>query len=246
MDARALNICEGLRPWHESGLRLIFKNEFPAAQIAEAERATAQPQHEVKQTPAPNVTHGNVSHETSRPVPPKRLARRPQKVSREQQVADAKPKHHTPPEPTGPQFPWEEFRPKLHTPSRTVWTYWELGQDFGDAPSAERRQLFANIIKNLHWPSGSITFWPLSATHNGILLPHAGSFWKGVREANAQTVFCFGEQAFQSLFPGQAFKPGIRQKSGLQVYVLPGPKRMLSGDKQAKLVAWNGLKSFKF
>lgn len=239
LDARALNIREGLRSWHEAGLRLVFKADFPAAKAAEDARAAR-----AVAAPAPAPKQGaHVSHET--PAAPKRRPpQRPQKVNPRQQPAQPSAPKKTAPPPAGPQFPWEEFRPKLHTPSRTVWTYWDLGDDFGENPSAERRKLFAAIIKNLHWPAGSITFWPVSAQHRGFLLPHPGSFWRGVREAEAQTVFCFGERAFQALFPGQDFTPGIRQKNGMNVYVLPGPNAMLAGDKQAKLVAWNGLKSF--
>lgn len=172
---------------------------------------------------------------------------RPQKLTRKEIAAQTEqPAPQPSPQMTGPQFPWDEFITRLRVPCRTVWTYWELGTDFGSAPSAPRRGLFANIIKHLGWPGGSITFWPLSAEHQGILLPHVGHFWRGVREAQAETVFCFGRQAFDVLFPGEPHNFGIREKGGVSIYILPGPAEMLDGDMQAKRTAWAALKSYHF
>lgn len=250
LDARSLGISEKFRPWHDAGLRLVFRDAFPAAQCAaEAPASSVAPASAAQPVP-------HVSRETA-----KKSFHRPPKVQRAhhdnsqlkpgqvpQFLKNKEPRkpapRPAPPQDGGPLFPWDEFRKRLHVPSRTVWTYWELGDDFGPTPSAERRQLFSNIIHHLKWPAGTITFWPLSAQHNGFLLPHPGNFWKGVREAQARTVFCFGNKAFQALFPGHEFSVSRRMKGGVEIFVLPGPGTMLAGNKADKCIVWNALSQY--
>lgn len=142
-------------------------------------------------------------------------------------------------------YPYEEFRKKIRIPSRTIWTYWELGNDFGQQPSDERRDLFKRIIHFLKWPPGSVGFWPLTFEHKGQLISQPGQFWKGVREAQARSVMIFGEEAFKCLFPRQPYKYGWTAKDSLSVLVLPGPGKMLAGDKQAKSYVWNTLRNHR-
>lgn len=142
-------------------------------------------------------------------------------------------------------FPWDEFRPKLIVPSRTVWTYWELCTDFGPTPNAERRELFKKIIHFLKWPRNSVSFWPLSFEHQDVYIANKGNFLRGVRETGAHTIVCFGEKAFKVLFPRQRFTFSRLDLSGLSVVTLPGPEEMLSGDQQSKRIVWDTLRTIR-
>ncbi|MBU1002482.1 MAG: hypothetical protein KKE73_08155 [Proteobacteria bacterium] len=140
-------------------------------------------------------------------------------------------------------FPWELFRPRLRVPSRQVWTYWDLGLDFGGQALAERRELFRNILKNLNLPSGSVTFWPHNFEHQGTLVAQPGQFWRGVREAQATSLVVFGQRAFKTLFPREPFSHSSFMHNDLKITVLPGPTQMLAGDAQAKRIVWDTLRN---
>ncbi|WP_461210823.1 hypothetical protein [Desulfocurvus sp. DL9XJH121] len=131
-------------------------------------------------------------------------------------------------------------------PSRTVWTYWDLGSDFGAHPDDARRQLFRDILTHLQWPSGSATFWPLTFEHQGGLKAQPGQFWRGVREARAEMVICFGEQAFGALFPRDTFGISPVQRNDVLVQPLPGPEVMIVGDVEAKRLVWRTLRALRF
>lgn len=240
MDARSLGLREDLRVWYDNGLRFVFCDRY-----VEAVRPAAVQQPQTSTTPA-------------RRSQPRRM-QTPGKPA--QQTRSARPERPAPAAPTPPPvpqptasesggelsvFPWDEFRPRLGVPSRTVWTYWELGLDFGPNPDVDRRELFKAIIKNLHWPGGSLTFWPLSFPNQGALIGNKGSFLRGVRETGADTVICFGEKAFRTLFPRERFVHGRHGLPGLTVIALPGPGAMLSGDAQAKRIVWDTLRGLSF
>ena len=143
-------------------------------------------------------------------------------------------------------YPYDTFLQRLRIPSRTIWTYWDLGHDFGAAPQDDRRELFKTILKHLSWPAGSVSFWPLNFELGRELKAQPGQFWRGVREARATTVFCFGERGFKALFPRQDFSLAPMQRDGVVVQPLPGPTAMLAGDKDAKRTVWRMLKAHVF
>ena len=143
-------------------------------------------------------------------------------------------------------YPYETYLKRLRIPSRTIWTYWDLGHDFGAAPQDDRRELFKTILKHLSWPAGSVSFWPLNFELGQDLKAQPGQFWRGVREARATTVFCFGERAFKALFPRQDFSLAPIQRDGVMVHPLPGPTAMLAGDMDAKRTVWRMLKAHVF
>ena len=242
MDARSLGLREDLRVWYDNGLRFVFCDQ-------DIEIARPVAVHQARPTPAPGPT--------KRPQPPRAQApkepARATKPLRAERPAPAAPAPPPAPQPTVSDsggdlsvFPWDEFRPKLIVPSRTVWTYWELGQDFGSNPDDERRELFKAIIKNLKWPAKSVAFWPLSFPNQGALIGNKGSFLRGVRETGASTVVCFGEKAFKTLFPRERFVHGRHGLPGLTVLALPGPGAMLSGDGSAKRIVWDTLRALRF
>ena len=139
--------------------------------------------------------------------------------------------------------PWKTYRRKLAVPSRTVWTYADLGLDLGSAPDANRRDLFKLIIHFLKWPKGSVTFWPVAAEGPEGLLPDPERFWQGVAVCKARTVIVFGRRALAMLFPGEAFAPRIFTARGLSIVVQPGPSDLLPDNRQAKKIVWDTLRS---
>ena len=253
LDARALVLSEDLRIWHDLGLHHVLCEQDVAA--LRPVQAALRPGAQVEPPRAPRPRQGE-ERTPGAPAPPARRAadtsgpgQRPARAA----TPAPRPEAGTPaPEGTasgasaseGPLavFPWEQFRPKLATPSRTVWTYWELGIDFGPQPDPERRALFRNIIKALQWPPNSVAFWPLSFEHQGRLLANKGTFLRGVGEAGAQTIVCFGQQAFTVLFPRQPYATGRHRLEARTVIVLPGPAQMLGGPPPAKRLTGHTLR----
>lgn len=254
MDARALVLSEDLRIWHDLGLHhVLCTQDVAALRPAPAAFATPGPARPV-QAPAPAARSASGG-----PPPRPRAAGAPEAprgagAAKPQPPRGAQaPEAAVPPPPPsavpgGPLavFPWEQFRPKLAAPSRTVWTYWELAVDFGPRPDPARRELFRNIIKALHWPPNSVAFWPLSFEHQGQLLANKGSFLRGVGETGAGTIVCFGPRAFEVLFPRQRYAPGTHRLDARTVLALPGPEELLGGDAQAKRLAWDTLRALRF
>ena len=140
---------------------------------------------------------------------------------------------------------WRRYRAKLTVPSRTLWTYFELGQDMGDSPDDERRALFRRIMQALGWPSGSIGFWPVAYQCRGNLEPRRELFLRGMREAGAHTAVCFGAAAHAILFDDRPYRLETTTLGEATVIVLPGPEDMLGPDAaQAKRIVWERLKAY--
>ena len=253
MDAWTLALPESLRFWGNSGLRhILCDQDVSAFNVARETRSEVQT---VSRSASARPASAPVRPGWKAPAPGAQAGVQPQK---REQAAPAKPESKRPESaaPVKPQFedsgselsvfPWEAFRPRLRVPCRTVWTYWDLGTDFGANPHAGRRELFKNILEHLHWPGGRVTFWPLNFEHGGGLKAQPGQFWRGVREAKADTVFCFGERAFKVLFPRQTFGRAPVVRGDVTVYPLPGPGVMLGGDVDAKRIVWRALRSHTF
>lgn len=255
MEAWTLGLDEGMRFWANSGLRHVLCDQ------------------DVSTFDVPRETHSVVPKPQRTVVPPSRPGwNEPKKrsVSAEQSYQQAKnspdksavnedAQRKAPgsaQQPSAPRFeqsdealavfPWEQFRPRLRVPSRCVWTYWDLGHDFGAHPDDARRELFKTILGHLRWAVGSVTFWPLNFEYGDGLKAQPGQFWRGVSESQANTVFCFGEQAFNALFPRRPFDLTPISRGNVSVQPLPGPTAMLGGDKEAKRIVWQTLKSHVF
>lgn len=253
MDARSLALAEQFRSWHNDGLRYVLCDKDVDQFLATA------PQSPQGQRSGPPPTEGRAWAKTSH-ASPRRQAPDEAPVRSSASVAEPKggaqntsdaAKEQKPPSSAPPTaddlavFPWESFRPKLVVPARTVWTYWELGIDFGPNPMAERRELFRKIIHFLKWPAHSVAFWPLSFENRNALIANKGSFLRGVRETGAETLVCFGKKAFTVLYPRERYVHGVHELDGRTVIALPGPGSMLSGDAQAKRIVWDTLRSFR-
>ncbi|MFO7802241.1 MAG: hypothetical protein R6V55_08115 [Desulfovermiculus sp.] len=138
--------------------------------------------------------------------------------------------------------PWADLWVKLHPPYAMVWTYWQLAEDLGGSPDAQRRQLFRTILSKLGWPRGSVAFWPLSAYDGHDHHLRLDLFWSGVQAIQAQIVVVFGTPAFQALFSQTRPSFGFTTtRSGLQVVHVPGPDDMLPDKREMKNLAWNML-----
>lgn len=81
----------------------------------------------------------------------------------------------------------------------TLWTYAELGPDLMGNASADRSRLLKNIIGNLAWPKGSISFWPFTVAENGRQLLKPDIFWLGVQALAPRSVIVFGQHVFEEL-----------------------------------------------
>lgn len=259
LDARTLGMREDMRFWHDAGLRHVLCAEDVAA--LEAARADTAPSAKPPKwrakpdTPPARTRYGSGAAAVGdRPAPRRSQDRTPPASHSEAAPAVPSAQQAPPPQPTSASakggelavFPWDEFHPKLRVPSRTVWTYWELGLDFGLQPNAARRALFQKITEVLPWPPGSVAFWPLSFEHQGELIANRGSFLKGVRETQAGIVVVFGERAFKVLKPRTTYAHGRHDLSGKTLIALPGPGALLSGDATAKRIVWDTLRKMRF
>lgn len=85
--------------------------------------------------------------------------------------------------------PWDRYWSKAQ-PARMVWTYPELGQDLLGQGDSLRRGLLAGLIKELAFPKGWITFWPVSGPDGHF---QRALFTRGVERLSAELVLFFGE-----------------------------------------------------
>lgn len=138
--------------------------------------------------------------------------------------------------------PWADLWATLHPPYTMIWTYWQLSEDLGGSPDAQRRQLFRTILSQLGWPRGSVAFWPLSAYDGYNHQIRLDLFWSGVSALQAHIVVVFGSPAFQALFSKTRSSFGFTTTpSGLQIVHVPGPDDMLPDTREMKNLAWNML-----
>ena len=271
LDAWTLGLEEGLRFWANSGLHHIlceldvnaYAVTHETRSVIQANAQNASHGHAAKTMPtrpgwAEPRKRGAAQSTPGAPSPARQAPTQPDSQELPKRSDPARPTSSPSQgsEASAPQFvesdgelamyPYDLFRRRLRVPSRTIWTYWDLGHDFGAAPDVERRELFKTILKHLSWPAGSVSFWPLNFELGAELKAQPGQFWRGVREAKATTVFCFGERAFKALFPRQDFSLAPAQRDGIIVQPLPGPTAMLAGDMDAKRTVWRMLKAHAF
>ena len=140
--------------------------------------------------------------------------------------------------------PWSRILTGLHPPVPLVWTYWRLACDLGPNPDPLRRTLWAKILANCDWPQGSVAFWPMSAMDNGRIVPATSHFHNGLAVIRPSMVVCFGQRAFEALYPGTAFDYGLYESiANVPVLALPGAQDMLPDNRRAKALVWGWLQS---
>lgn len=121
----------------------------------------------------------------------------------ENQTSESGTKAWTPLQPDELSVQWKSRLEKTR-PGHAIWTYADLVLDLEAEPKDEimrqarllRRNFLQNLIKALHQPAGTHTFWPTRVLINGIPKPDAPSFWSGVEHLGSRIIFIFGKQAF--------------------------------------------------
>ncbi len=242
MGLSAINLPEVLRFWVKDGLTSILSSSDVVTRLQQPVQkpASVSSFHRPKRVSTP-PQRGEVRSRSfpSRPSASTSASSSPVSVTSKQgdkpTVSDAADLI---------VFPWDDFIKKLSVPSHSVWTYWDLGHDFGRHPDSGRRELFKKILYYLHWPKGMCTFWPATFEHHEELVAQPSQFWRGVRQAQAHVVFCFGETVFASLFPRRKFTYVPFSYREYTIFPLPSPADMLAGKGNAKQITWKTLKSY--
>jgi hypothetical protein len=219
----ALGLPEDLRQWQALGLQQVLGS-------APAEPAAVRA--------APSECPSAAEPEPEYPVQPR--------ASKPRAAKTPPPETDVAPAATGSwPAPWDAFLQKVCVPSRTVWTYWELAADLSGQADPGRRQLWANMVKALGWPRGSLAFWPLAELAGGATLARADLFWRGVREIGAAKILCFGRRAFMTLFPDRVFRYATIRHKSLEIVVLPEPGQLTGGEAQARRYVWETLRALQ-
>lgn len=252
----ALSVPEAWLPWHEAGVRCLFRGTLPAeadepvVEVAQAvEKAGPVPAAEpLRRTAAPQAACPPVRPPAEPPARPETAppaggapapGRRPAPAPSVRPAVD----------PDAPwPAPWDAFLAKVPGTGRVIFTYLELGQDLAGQASDARRGLFRDIVGGLRakagWPAGAAAFWPLAAPGpGGGLTVDRVLFWRGVERLGPAAVCLFGRPAWEALFPGRRFVLGPLREGGWSLLVLPGPDDMLPDNRSAKSLAWNLLRS---
>jgi hypothetical protein len=233
----ALDLPESLRALHGCGLRFVLRPPL-GAEAASPDRLPAEP----ADAPQPSAAAPDLS---PAPAASDAASRRASRTWTSRSIV-----HQDDPAETAWPAPWDLYLARAAAPSRTVWTYLELGRDMlagtagatdmGAGPEVQaRRGLFRNIIQNMAWPKGSVAFWPLAAEGD----PEPELFWRGVDHLQAEAVVVFGRGGLAALCPGMDYRHSSLILHNLPVHVLPGPEDMLPDNKDAKRIAWTMLKA---
>ncbi len=100
----------------------------------------------------------------------------------------------------------QQLYAKVCTPCFSVWTYWELGEDLLLTPSQKRRTCLAALMRQLGWPKGSITFWPVAIPTENSVSPFVSLFWQTLAQIQPKLIVVFGRQAYSCLAPQKPYK----------------------------------------
>ena len=118
---------------------------------------------------------------------------------------------------------WSGYWAKTLKDPVFVWTYWELAQDLSGQAEDNRRTLWRLLIKDLNWPKGLLSFWPMSEFTNGTLTPRPDMFREGIRRLRPQQIACFGLPAFQAIAPDADPALHVQPYKGYTLHFLPDP-----------------------
>jgi hypothetical protein len=231
LDSFALNIDERLRPWHDAGLRFLLVNE---------ERHAREDEKAVKTAKPPTRAGTSLKTIEQQPAKPSRLGAADTKT--EQRAAPA--------DDSAWPTPWDVYRTRLSIPSKSVWTYWDLGYDMAGMVDESRKALFSKILAKLGqlpaWSRGCATFWPVAGLAAGeVLIPDIEMFWKGVELSRARRLFVFGRRAHDALFPGSEFTFRVTVVNSLECHVFPGPLDLLENRQGSKKIVWDALRMLR-
>jgi hypothetical protein len=128
---------------------------------------------------------------------------------------------------------WQERLQKTKA-APIICTYWELGLDLCGAPDSKRRELFQALLRDLAYPPGTLSFWPLALpAQDGKedLEANAPVFWEGVKLLHGRAAVIMGSQALRALaLPGRmpALRPFQQARhQGIQLIVLHSPDALM-------------------
>ena len=140
--------------------------------------------------------------------------------------------------------PWQRIVSGLNPPVPLVWTYWRLAQDLGPNPDPLRRTLWKNILDSCAWPPGTLAFWPMSMLDEDRIVPATAYFHAGLTYMQPRLVICFGQRAFEALYPETPFQYGLHESiATIPVLTLPGAQDMLPDNRRAKALVWRWLQT---
>ena len=188
MAVRSVNLSQTLRPWHAAGLTHILLDR-PLGDIAVFTRS------EQPVSAAPAVFHN--------------AQRDPTRVHN----AAALPKISVVPLAQWP-VNWRRIFEKSRS-APIVWVYSELGLDMCCTPSAKRRQLLQQLISKLHFPRGSITFWPTALpdpVDTLSLVPNPVLFFSGLEMLAPRMVVLFGQSTLDDAHIDATLLPPFQQQ----------------------------------
>ncbi len=235
MDLNALNLPLPLRMWHENGLQAILSDP-------ETVRQALLPPQTTSPRPAPSPQGKRLA--ASPTAPPASTAAQPGKTQ------PAQPANHNPdlpPKIAGLPPALKAYFSRLTIPAFSLWTYWDLAEDLGEAPDTSRQTLIKNILHALAWPAGSSVFWPLSRLEKGTIIADLELFTLGVQTITPVYVFCFGERACRLLAPDKdaaTFQRTASPYTNAMIQFLPDFNAMLPDNRELKAIAWKLLKSY--
>ncbi len=137
---------------------------------------------------------------------------------------------------------------KFLRPAYTLWTYAGFANDLLLDDLTQRKQLIRNIVrqahKQLNWPQGSITFWPLFNYNDGVLAPDINLFHFGLELIKPVFIFCFGYDPFKILFPGKVFDYSKFYYGSYLVQVFPDFDQLLPDNRELKKMTWHLLNKY--
>jgi hypothetical protein len=137
---------------------------------------------------------------------------------------------------------------KLLRPAYTLWIYAGFTYDLSIEEVTDRKQLIRSIVHQVHdklnWPQGSITFWPVFNFKNDNLAPDIQLFQYGLEQIKPIYIFCFGKDAFKTLFPDQDFEIKKFYYGSYLVQALPDFDQLLPDNRELKNLVWQTLKKY--
>ena len=134
----------------------------------------------------------------------------------------------------------------LLRPASFLWTYAQFALDLAHDDLTPRKKLVKDIVYNLHtllhWPKGSITYWPLLIPKDNQLIPDLELFIHGLKHINPLYILCFGKTAFKVIFPDLAFSVGKFNYNNIIVQTFPDLDEMLPDNRELKNKVWGIMK----
>lgn len=234
-----LNCKESLRPWIESGLEYVLSPGH-----GQMDKQVGSPQTASTPQMAPPQNQ-NFTQSQGQPSQQAQGMQSPQFSPQGQPRTPSSPQR-TAPAPAGFSEQWAGFFAKAPQAPKIVWTYMELGLDFGGQADGRRRAILQKTITYMGWPPGAIAFWPMSSLVDGALQPDKEMFWKGWGQWRTPCIACFGEEALHVILPDAEPANTTYFYEHVTVHVLPPLAKMVTMLPHELQLAVTSLKNIRF